>query len=159
MIWILWKEQIEDNGPLFPVIDNEVQNELMVMNLLERLSAIKELMDEATGAAEQIHEGKDAMEVNQCGWFQCNTHNLWILKAITLHSSRQSIEALKVWEKCVVFTETMLPLNDENSVVVMQVQAAALCAKHAGDMVAAKIHAIVAVQTHNIIFGGGISCF
>ena len=53
----------------------------------------------------------------------------------------------------------LLPLNDENSVVVMQVQAAALCAKHVGDMVAAKIHAIVAVQTHNIIFGGGISCF
>ena len=155
-------EQIEeeDDGPQFPVVDNEVQNELMMINPLERLGAIKELMDQATGEAppaEEIQEGEDAMEVNQTRWFQCDAHNLRIIEAITLDSLGRSIEALKAWEECVVFTETLLPPNDESS-VVMRVQAA-LCARRAGNATTANAHAVVAVQTHNVIFGGGISRF
>jgi hypothetical protein len=150
----------EEDGSLFPVVDSEVQNELMAMNPLERLGAIKGLMEQATGESrpsEEMQEDQDATEVTGPGWFQCDAHNLRIIEAITLDGLGQSEEALKVWEQCVAFTETLLAPNDESS-VVMRVQAA-LCAKHAENAAAASAHAAAAIQTHNLIFGGGISRF
>jgi len=150
-----------DDGPLFPVVDAEVQNELMTMNAIERLDAIQELMNQATGETLPADEiaaiGEDAMEVGQPGWFQCDVHNLRIIKAITLEGIAQSKEALEIWESCVAFTEANLPPNDECS-VVMHVQAA-LCAHHSGNGEAAQAHAAAALQRHNVVFGGGISCF
>jgi hypothetical protein len=150
----------EEDGPLFPVVDSEVQNELMAMNPLERLVVIKGLMKQATGESphdEEIQADQDAMEVNEPAWFQCDAHNLRVIEAITLDGLGQPEEALKIWEQCVAFTETMLPPNDESS-VVMRVQAA-LCAKHAGNTAAANAHAAATILTHNLIFGGGISRF
>jgi hypothetical protein len=117
-------------------------------------------MDQAMGESlpsDEIPETEDAMEVVQPEWFQCDAHNLRIIKAITLEGMGQSKEALPIWEECIAFKETKLPPNDE-SVVVMRVQAA-LCAQHAGNEEAAKTHAAAAIQTHNILFGGGISRF
>jgi hypothetical protein len=151
----------EQEGPLFPVVDSEVQNELMTMDVMERLAAIEELMQQATGESlpqDEIAEaGEDSMEVGQPEWFQCDAHNLRIIKAITLEGMGQSKEALPIWEQCVSFTETKLPPNDESS-VVMHVQAA-LCAQHAGDIEVAKAHAAAALETHNTMFGGGMTRF
>ena len=149
----------EEDGPLFPVVDNEVQNELMALDPFERLTAIQELTEQATGESPPADEvDTDAMEISGGpGWFQCDAHNLRIIKAITLDGLAQSNEALKVWEECVSFAETMLPPNDE-SVVVMRVQAA-LCAKNAGNLEAAKSHAAAALKVHNLIFGGGVARF
>ena len=154
-------EAADENGPLLPVVDSEVQNELMTMDPFERLTAIQELMEQATGESlpsDEIQDAQeDAMEVGQPEWFQCDAHNLRIIKAITLEGMGQSKEALPIWEECVAFTETKLPPNDE-SVAVMHVQAA-LCAQHAGNQEAAKAHAAAAIQTHNLVFGGGIPRF
>lgn len=151
----------DDDGPLFPVVDIEVQNELMTMDVMERLPAIDELMAQATGEAlpaDEIAEiGEDAMEAGQPEWFKCDTHNLRIIKAITLEGMGQSIDALPIWEECIAFTETKLPPNDESS-VVMHVQAA-LCAHHAGNTEAAKAHAAASLRRHDILFGGGTPCF
>ena len=151
----------DEDGPLFPVVDAEVQNELMTMNVIERLDAIQELMNQATGESLPADEiaaiGEEAMEVGQPGWFQCDVHNLRIIKAITLEGMAQSKEALAIWEDCVAFTEANLPPNDECS-VVMHVQAA-LCAHHSGNAQAAKAHAAAALERHNIVFGGGVSRF
>ena len=152
---------MDDDGPLLPVVDSEVQNELMFMDVTERLTAIQELMDQATGQALPTDEAPDAdedgMEAGQPEWFQCDAHNLRIIKAITLEGMGQSKEALPIWEECVAFTETKLPPNDESS-IVMHVQAA-LCAQHAGDYEAAKGHAAAALGAHNVIFGGGMPRF
>jgi hypothetical protein len=120
-------------------------------------------MDQATGEAlpEEEVEGDgddgDAMGVTHPGWFKCDAQNLRIIKAITLDGLGQSKEAFQVWEECIVFAERMLPPNDE-SLVVMQVQAA-LCAWHGGDERVARAHAMAAVKTHKVIFGGDISRF
>lgn len=151
----------DDDGPLFPVVDAQVQNELMTMNVMERLDAIQELMSQATGESLPEDEiaaiGEDAMQVGQPGWFQCDVQNLRIIKAITLEGMAQSKEALAIWQECVAFAEEKLPPNDECS-VVMHVQAA-LCAHHSGNAQAAKAHAIAAIERHNVVFGGGISRF
>jgi len=151
----------DEDGPMFPVVDNEVQNELMTMDVMERMSAIQELMSQATGdllpADELADAGEDDMDVGQPEWFQCDAHNLRIIKAITLEGMGQSKEALPIWEECVAFTEAKLPPNDESS-IVMHVQAA-LCAQHAGNEVTARAHAAAALQTHNVVFGGGMTRF
>jgi hypothetical protein len=79
------------------------------------------------------------------------------LKAITLDALGKTKEALELWEESVIFTETMLPHADESS-VVMRVQAA-LCALHIGNNEKAKEHGLVALKTHNLLFGGGMARF
>jgi hypothetical protein len=151
----------EEEGPEFPVVDPEVQNELMEMDPFERLSAIEELMQQAVGAKlpdDSVGgQAGDGMDATGATWFQCDVHNLRILKAITLDALGQTQKALELWEESVTFTETMLPPADESS-VVMRVQAA-LCALYTGNDVRAKVHASVALQTHNVLFGGGVARF
>jgi hypothetical protein len=154
----------EEDGPYLPVVDIDVQNELMGMDPFERLPAIDELMQQATGAKlpqeeeEQAHEAsEDAMEAGGAPWFQCDIQNLRILQAITLDGLGQTEQALALWQDCVEFSKTKLPPNDE-SLVVMQVQAAQ-CAWHAGHHDLAKQYAADALATHNVLFGGGVSRF
>jgi hypothetical protein len=151
----------EEEGPTFPVVDPDVQNELMEMDPFERLSAIEELMQQAAGAKppEEGESGQadDGMDADGTAWFQCDLQNLRILKAITLDALGKSNEALALWEESVAFTETMLPPADESS-VVMRVQAA-LCALHIGGTGKAQGHAAMALQTHNLLFGGGVKLF
>jgi len=157
----------EEQGPDLPVVDSDVQNELMSMDAFERLAAIDELMQQAVGAKlpeesnpEGDHGGQDSGSLPTTvvpTWFQCDVQNLRIIKAITLDSMGQSNAALDLWEEAVTFCETRLPPCDESSVVV-HVQAA-LCAQHMGEEARAKEHAAKALQTHHILFGGGVSLF
>ena len=144
----------EDDGPDLPVVDDNVQNELMGMDPIQRLKDLKQLMAQATG--EQKAELMDE-EGETLGWFQCDVQNLRIILAITLDGLGRTKEALSVWEQCVLFTETALPPNDEAS-VVMKVQAA-LCAQQAGNFDRAQTHATNALETHKIMFGGGMTRF
>eukprot|EP00980_Cylindrotheca_fusiformis_P005431 scaffold1157_cov122-Cylindrotheca_fusiformis.AAC.23 len=148
-----------DDGPISPVVDSEVQMELMEMIPFERLDAIDELTMQATGEA--LPEGErteeDGMDASGTAWFQCDVQNLRVLKAITLESLGQSQKALDIWEECVDFAETCLPPNDESSIVV-RVQAA-LCAWQVQDKDRAREHASVALNVHNLMFGGGVPRF
>jgi hypothetical protein len=160
-------ETPEKDGPTEPVVDSDVQNELMTMNPLERLAAIDELMQQALGEKlprdeqgeqEVGDDTKLAMEASpESGWFQCDVHNLRILKAITLDSVGQTEEALRLWEESIKFVETRLPVNDESG-PVLRAQAA-LCAAHAGEDEIARRHAEAALRTHDLLFGGGVSLF
>lgn len=157
----------EEAGPDMPVVDSDVQNELMGMDPFERLTAIEELMQQATGSKfpeeeseqQQIGEADDNVMDADPGstWFQCDIQNLRILKAITLDGMGQTEKALNLWDEAVAFSHTKLPPVDESS-VVMRVQAA-LCALHAGREVRAREHASVALQNHQILFGGGVTLF
>lgn len=147
------------DGPGIPVVDSEVQNELMTMPPFERLENIDQLMKQAAG--ETLPDGEaiedDGMDAHGEAWFECDVQNLRILKAITLDSLGQSKEAIGLWEKCIEFVETKLPPNDE-STVVMRVQAA-LCAWTIKEEQRARVHAAKALKVHNLIFGGGIHRF
>jgi hypothetical protein len=154
--------QGEKAGPELPVVDTDVQNELMAMDPFERLSSLEELLMQAQGEkipeGEQPHDGEGGMEISPAsGWFQCDVHNLRILKAITLDGLGQYKEALEVWEKAVAFCEQKLPLADESSVAVRS--QAALCALYAGEKDRSQQHALIALQTHNLLFGGGLAFF
>lgn len=143
-------------GPGIPVVDSEVQNELMAMSPFERLDNIDELMKQATGEAQPEGEAveKDGMETHGEVWFECDLQNLRILKAITIDAMGQSKAALQLWEQNVEFSEARMPPNDEAS-VVMRVQAA-LCAWNAGEEMRAREHAAKALQVHHLLFGGGV---
>ena len=149
----------EAEGPDMPVVDNGVQNELMGMDPFERLAAIDELMQQATGEKlpEQVLEDGNGMDGAGSAWFQADIQNLRILKAITLDGLGQSKEALALWTEAVAFCESKLPPFDE-SLVVAHVQAA-LCAAHLKDYNKAKLHALAALETHQVLFGGGVALF
>lgn len=207
-------------GPDMPVVDSDVQNELMSMDPFARLVAIDELMAQAIGykrPTEHTTNKKDmnldnlivdenntsafnnsagimetsTTRVNQPNvatgnnnnnsdtngddnavpWFQCDVHNLCILKAITLDGLGQTAEALVLWEESVRFVEQRLPPLDE-SVIVLRAQAA-LCAWHiippnddddgndnnTNSESVARRHAAVALETHILLFGGGVARF
>lgn len=165
MLTLDFKED-EDNtaipdGPGIPVVDSEVQNELMAMSPFERLENIDQLMKQAAGEALPEGEGEaieeDGMDAHGEVWFECDMQNLRILKAITLDNLGQSKEAIGLWEQCVEFVESRLPPNDESSVVI-RVQAA-LCAWTIQKEERARKHAEKALQVHKLIFGGGIHRF
>lgn len=137
-----------------PVIDDEIQNELMAVHPIQRLEDLEQLMAQATG---KNTVGAMDDDGDSLGWFQCDVQNLRIIHAVTLDALGRSTQALPVWDECVSFTERSLPPNDEAS-VVMRVQAA-LCALHSGDMARAHTHAAKALETHNLIFGGGVARF
>jgi SET domain len=151
----------EEDGPNVPVVDTELQNELMEMNPFDRLESIEQLLQQAR----VISSPDDAdmpMESNEAtvatGWFQCDEQNLNIIKAITLDGLGQTAQASRVWEECISFTESKLPPLDEASVVV-RIQAA-LCWMHLGDegsVQRARDHAMRALFIHDKLFGGGVA--
>ena len=155
----------DDDGPNFPVVDSDVQNEIMGMgDPFAQLDSIDQLMAQAVGEAlplgedEEDGENMDRMDAqpskNGLAWFECDVQNLRILKAITLDGMDLSKEAIEVWEECVKWTESKMPPNDEAS-IVMRVQAA-LCAMHIKDEARAREHAAIALQRHDLMFGGGV---
>jgi hypothetical protein len=150
-----------DDGPDTPVVDSDVQNELMGMNPLERLESIDQLLQQAAGEAlpeeEIVADGEDRMDAHGTAWFECDLNNLRILKAISLDGLAQHRQALEIWEQCVQFSETKMPPNDEHS-IVMRVQAA-ICSMHLKDENRARQHAAVALLRHNTMYGGGILRF
>jgi SET domain len=159
----------DDDGPTMPVVDSDLQNELMAMNALERLESMEQLLQQARGISSSLDEDaeEDVPMAGQesTGWFQCDIQNLNILKAITLDGLGQTSQAVRVWEECISFTESKLPPLEEASVVV-RIQAA-LCWMHLGDdddddddeqgrsHPRAKDHAKRALYIHDKLFGGG----
>ncbi len=148
------QEEIDSEGPYEPVVDADVQNELMQMDPMERLTTIDGLIQQALGEAVAEEEEDD---LAGAPWFECDVQNLRILKALTLDSMGRMQDALPLWEACIVFAETKLPPNDESAVVV-HVQAA-LCAFQSGAQSRAKLHAARALEIHNVLFGGGVKRF
>lgn len=157
----------DDDGPMFPVVDSDVQNEIMGMgDPFAQLDSIDQLMAQATGEALPLGEVNDCGDVdhmdaqpskNGPAWFECDIQNLRILKAITLDGMDLSKEAIDIWEECVQWTESKMPPNDETS-IVLRVQAA-LCAMHLKEESRARQHAAIALQRHNLMFGGGVRRF
>jgi SET domain len=156
----------DEDGPKFPVVDSDVQNEIMGMgDPFAQLDSIDQLMAQATGEAlpegEDDDDEADRMDAHPSksgpAWFECDIQNLRILKAITLDGMDLSKEAISVWEECVKWTETKMPPNDEAS-IVMRVQAA-LCAMHLKEESRARQHAAIALQRHDLMFGGGVRRF
>jgi hypothetical protein len=152
------ESNLSQDGPNIPVVDIDVQMELMEMIPFQRLDAIEELLQQAAGqkAASEAEEGMDT-DAGRVAWFQCDIQNLRILKAITLESLGQSTQALNLWEESVRFAESSMPPYDE-SAIVMRVQAA-LCSWQINEEARAKEHASVALNFHNVMFGGGVARF
>ena len=113
-------------------------------------------------------------------WFQCDVQNLIILQAITLDGLGQTAQALKLWHEALDFCLHKLPPNDE-SVVVIAAQAA-LCSWHLAEqqqqqqhtddgihntnhadekdpLARARHYAALALNTHHVLFQGGVSRF
>jgi hypothetical protein len=152
----------EFDGPDCPVVDTDVQNELMAMNPFERLEAIDELMQQAAGETlpegeRQDDNGHDQMDAHGEAWFQCDLQNLRILKAITLEAMSSSEKALPLWMEALDFTESKMPPNDEAS-IVMRVQVA-LCCMNLNREEEAREHARAALKRHSLMFGEGVRRF
>lgn len=161
-----------DEGPTMPVVDSEVQNELMQMDAFERLNSIQDLLLQAHGQELPSEEKDDngnnidddddgEMDIADAGWFLCDIQNLLVLQAITLDGLGQTEEASKIWDECVEFAETQLPPLDE-SAIVMRTQAA-LCSFHLesgnDNKRKAANHAKKALSMHDRLFGGGVLRF
>ena len=155
------EQEEDDEGPDFPVVDIYVQNELMQMDPSERLGSIQELMEQAMGERrpedEVIPEDEEVMDTGSAPWFQCDIQNLRILQALTLDALGQHHQAMPVWELCCKFASEKLPPHDE-SLVVMCVQAA-LCAQCCRLEEQAREFARKALESHNVLFGGGLRLF
>ena len=165
-------EAAGDEGPTMPVVDSEVQNELMQMDAFERLNSIQDLLLQAHGQAFPTErkddnnsntddDDVDEMDIADAGWFLCDIQNLLVLQAITLDGLGQTEEASKIWDECVEFAETQLPPLDE-SAIVMRTQAA-LCSFYMGsgddNKRKASNHAKKALAMHDTLFGGGVLRF
>ena len=156
-------EYDDDNSPLMPVVDAEVQQELMEMVPEERLEAVDELLAQAEGKRKAPEDHDDAMDDHgddddddhAASWFQCDAHQLRILQALTLDGLGRHEEAYPVWEQCVAFVDAKLPPLDETG-VALRVQAA-LCAWAMAndDGRVARSHADRAMKDHDALFGGG----
>lgn len=148
---------------MMPMIDAEVQQELMEMAPEERLEAIDELLAQAEGKRKAPEDHDEAMgghddnedddDQHAASWFQCDAHQLRILQALTLDGLGQHDEAYPVWEHCVAFVDTRLPPLDETG-VALRVQTA-LCAWAMGAESDARSHARRAMKDHDALFGGG----
>jgi len=126
----------------YPLIDAEMQSELMATPHMERLELINELLDQ---------------EVDSIQDYQGDKYQLHILKAITLDGLEQSSKALLEWETAVDFAEENFPQLDEVT-IALRVQAALCSLKCSNRNTAkawAKRHAEKALEMHKLLFGGG----
>lgn len=132
------QDDTDDFGVCYPLIDVEVQSELLATPPKERLDIIDELLDK---------------EIDPVQDYQCDKYQLHILKAITLDGLGKSREALVEWEEALDFAVKNFPPLDE-STIALYVQAA-LCAQSDDKIARAKDHANKALTMHNSLFGGG----
>jgi Proteins containing SET domain len=148
-------EQDESKGSLeksYPIVDIDMQDEIMSLHPIDRLDEIHRLLKEVLSEHVTIDDDGDELH-----WFRCDEYQLRILLALTYDSLGQFTKALSEWKWCVSFAEENLPLNDESSVPIY-VQAA-LCAQAAGQWRDVKEYSSKALKIHNLIFGGGVEFF
>jgi hypothetical protein len=139
----------------FPIIDVDTQDDLMSLDPLERLHEINDLLKEVTKGT-LIHEGENG-EKKEVSFFKCDEHQLRILLALTYESLGSPTKAIEEWKKCIQFVDTNFPPHDENG-ISLKVQAA-LCSFFLDDLIAAKLLAKNALESHNLLFGGGVQFF
>ncbi|KAL7522682.1 hypothetical protein ACHAWX_007365 [Stephanocyclus meneghinianus] len=132
----------DDDGTPMPLIDVEMQNELMATPPIHRLEMINDLLN----PQQPLHPDHDD--------YQSDKYNLRILNAITLENLGRSIEALEEWKKCVQFCIANFPPVDETT-VALHVRVA-LCAYSCNEMGVAREHAKKALEMHDLLFGGGV---
>ena len=147
----------DHDGPFQPLVDPDVQQELMGMHPTERLESIEELLAQAEGRHAPADDGDEGSGEEERGgkviWFQCDAHQLRILQALTLDGMGLHVDALPIWELCVDFCDDKLPPLDENGIAI-RVQAA-LCAWALGRDKLARLYANRAMDDHATLFGGG----
>ena len=144
----------DDDGMEGPVINLDVQDELMNMHPLDRLNEINRFLLQTTGDCDPDDMDDDESDIV---WFQCDGHRLRTLLALTFESLSQPSKALEQWKKCIEYVEKNLPPGDEAGIVIY-VQAA-LCALCLSQESVARNYAAIALSNHNLIFGGGVKLF
>ena len=110
-----------------PLIDVEMQNELMATPALDRLEMITDLLD----PNQPLNPNHDD--------YQSDKYNLRILHAITLENLARSKDALEEWLECLRFCIANYPPIDETTVVIHV--RIALCAYSCNEMTIATKHA------------------
>jgi hypothetical protein len=136
----------------YPIIDLDMQDELMSIHPIERLDEIKRLLKQATSDTVTLDDEGEELQ-----WFKSDAHQLRIILALTYDSIGQHTNALKEWEQCIVFVKEHLPPCDE-SAVALYVQGA-LCAQASGQWSTVKAYSKLAMETHDLLFGGGVQFF
>ncbi|KAL3789731.1 hypothetical protein HJC23_006724 [Cyclotella cryptica] len=136
------EEDDDDDDTPMPLIDIEMQNELMATPPIHRLEMITDLLN----PQQPLHPDHDD--------YQSDKYNLRILNAITLEQLGRSIEALEEWKKCVEFCIVNFPPIDETT-VALHVRVA-LCAYSCNEKKAAMDHATKVLKMHDLLFGGGV---
>lgn len=126
-----------EGGVCYPVIDAEMQSELMSTPATERLELVDELLSQSVDPEQD---------------YQCDKYQLRILKAITLDGLGRYEEAMAEWESALDFAVTKFPPLDE-SIIALRVQAA-LSARCCRQTIKAKTHSQEALRMHNALFGG-----
>lgn len=97
-------EGYEDSAPM---VDIDMQEELMSIHPLQRLDEIQGLLKDAEGGGKSISvEMGEEIEVF---WFHCDEHQLRILLALTYDSLGQTSKALDEWKKCITFVDENFP--------------------------------------------------
>jgi len=157
------EEEEEDEipkGPVLPVVDVDVQEDLMSMPPLDRLDAIAQLKKRALGEWTQEDNDDDDddsyekdNEEEDGPWFRCDVQQLQTLESLTLDKLGRFQEALASWQKCIQFVDDFLPPLDENG-IALRVQAA-ISATACNDLETAKQLAKRALDDHHLLFGGG----
>ena len=137
---------------MYPIIDLDMQDELMSMHPIARLDEIKELLKQATSDTVTLDDEGEELQ-----WFKSDAHQLRILLALSYDSLGQYSNALKEWEQCLVFARETLPPCDESS-IALYVQGA-LCAQATGQWGDVKEFSRLALETHDTLFGGGVDFF
>mmetsp|Transcript_12186 Transcript_12186/g.22841 ORF Transcript_12186/g.22841 Transcript_12186/m.22841 type:complete len:469 (+) Transcript_12186:20-1426(+) len=136
----------------YPIVDIDMQDEIMSLHPIERLDEIERLLKELL--SENVTIDDDGEELH---WFRCDEYQLRILLALTYDSLGQFTNALEEWKWCMAFVEENLPVNDESSIPIY-VQGA-LCAQAAGQWSYVKEFSTKALKIHDLIFGGGVGFF
>ena len=139
---IAQKQEHSENEMPMPLVDIDMQNELMATPPVERLEMITDMLN----PDKPLNPHHDD--------YQSDKFNLRTLHAITLENLGRSKEALEEWKKCIQFCSTNYPPIDETT-VAMYVRAA-ICAHACNDEKTAEFHSSEAVKMHNFLFGGGV---
>ena len=126
-----------------PLIDIEMQNELMATPPLDRLEMISDMLN----PDEPLNPEDDD--------YQCDKYNLQILRAITLENLGKPKQALVQWQKCLQFCIANYPPIDETTVAIHV--RVALCANSCQELKRALHHAEEALKMHDLLFGGGVN--
>lgn len=131
----------EENVPL-PLIDTEMQNELMATPAIDRLEMITDMLT----PSRPLNPDHDD--------YQCDRYNLHILHAITLENLGRHKEALVEWKKCAQFCKANYPPADETNVSIHV--RTAICAYLCKEQIVAEHHASQSLEMHDLLFGGGV---